>query len=211
MNTQRVDGYKAPVGVSIDDDVDSDALKVAKAASPTGVYTWDGPPTIELVSQTITWRGATWLHHILTMQGGLPGVVVIARHPDGIIVERHYRPAIDALGWEFPRGCGDPEDFCDVTEAEGALVAARRELQEETGWVLENAEVVGTFHPDSGIENLTMYVVAGDVAGRDESILDEMEKTDLFTFSTDEIGSMITRGEMRDGMTLAAWALYQGR
>jgi 8-oxo-dGTP pyrophosphatase MutT (NUDIX family) len=40
-----------------------------------------------------------------------------------------------------PRGCGGPEDFCDVTEAEGALNAARREFPEETGWVLGSTKL----------------------------------------------------------------------
>jgi len=71
-------------------------------------------------------------------------VNTIAITPTGeIILVRQYRFAIRELSWEIPGGIIDP--------GESPLAAGLRELQEETGYVGENARLLAHCSPNPAI------------------------------------------------------------
>ena len=70
-------------------------------------------------------------------------ICVVATTPDQkLILVRQYRPAVERVTLEIPSGLLDPGESPDMT--------ALRELQEETGYVADRVEHVGTLIPDTG-------------------------------------------------------------
>lgn len=116
-----------------------------------------------------------------------------------VTAERH---AIGAEEMELPRGFGEP----GLTGEANAL----KELAEETGYVGECAHFLGRLNTDSGLtDGVVSYYhvpVIGRVPARPET--EEMiEKVSLLSFQC--IWKAIRDGDIRDGFTAAALALYE--
>ena len=73
-----------------------------------------------------------------------PGaVVMIAELPNGkLLFERQFRYPLDRVFLELPAG--------KIHPGEDILLTARRELQEETGYVAEHWHYLGVIHPCIG-------------------------------------------------------------
>jgi 8-oxo-dGTP pyrophosphatase MutT (NUDIX family) len=122
-----------------------------------------------------------------------PSVSVIATDTEGrILLQRNYRHNIKQTVWEIPAGHSDGQDL---------LVAAKRELQEETGLASDGWEDMGMFYIAPGIANIqqeyflarNVYPIAGD---RDE----DEEITEQKFFTIDEIEAMLLSGEINSYM-----------
>jgi ADP-ribose pyrophosphatase len=84
-------------------------------------------------------------------------VTVVAITPEQqIVLVRQYRPAVERVTLELPAGLVDPGEAPEYT--------VRRELEEETGYVAERIEHLGTLIPDTGrYENRLWCYVATNV------------------------------------------------
>jgi hypothetical protein len=79
-------------------------------------------------------------------------VQVLAETEDGkIVVVEQYRFGIEDFSLELPGG--------RMERGENALDAARRELEEETGFCGESAELIAKVYPNSAVQPNAMYVV----------------------------------------------------
>lgn len=90
---------------------------------------------------------------------GIPGVVaVVALTPDRelVLVEQH-RPPVGARVIEIPAGLAGDEPG---TAAEDPAVAARRELEEETGFTAERFELLFRGPPSAGLSDEVASVYA---------------------------------------------------
>ena len=90
----------------------------------------------------------------------------------------------------------------DDLHGEDPREAALRELREETGWQAQHAEEIIRYNPSYGSsDQLFITWLARDLAwvGMDED-QDEVMETGWFTL--EEIGQMIARGDMPDGLSL---------
>jgi 8-oxo-dGTP pyrophosphatase MutT (NUDIX family) len=123
-----------------------------------------GPPVIEIARVDVVDRGRRWVQVVVTAQGGLPGVVVIAESDGCIALVKQFRPAVESPMWELPRGFGENVDVgCFEDAASQARRSALRELAEETGMRLTRARYLGGFFPDSGLLSNRVSVVHGFV------------------------------------------------
>lgn len=129
--------------------------------------------------------------------------MVIPISPRGeIILVEQYRYLLDRPSLEFPGG--------GVAENEPPLSAAQRELAEESGC---SAELVplGTFTPWNGVTDEICHVFLADPVVPDSSSArpDDTEEFVIHRVSRGEFDRRIASGQIWDGMTLAAYALYR--
>lgn len=126
-----------------------------------------------------------------------PGAVVIlpVRDDGTILMIRCFRHALDAELLELPAGTLDKP-------GEEPIVAAARELEEETGHVAASLRPLGDFFPSPGVmnERIGAFLASGLRPTRQQ--LDETEQIRVEPMSADEALARIDSGEIRDGKTL---------
>ena len=142
-----------------------------------------------------------WDH--LEHQGAAAVIPVLA---DGrIILVRQLRNSVEKYTWEIPAGGLDGKD-------EPTIVAARRELAEETGFTTdEELELLISIHTTVAYcnEKIDIYVAHGLKEGLQH--LDEDEFLDVKAFTVDEIKEMIYSGKMTDAKTISAIMSYAAK
>lgn len=124
------------------------------------------------------------------------GVGLVAITDDGkIVMERQFRKTVDRDVLEIPAG--------KLEGDEDPLIAAKRELAEETGYRAENIEFLTKYYPSVGFcrECLTLYLCTGLTLG--DTNPDEDEAIDIEYYTMDELCDMIDEGKIADGKTVA--------
>lgn len=125
-----------------------------------------------------------------------PGAVVILPLLDDgtVLMERQYRYPLHDVFIEFPAGKIDP--------GEDPLLAAKRELEEETGYSGGEWQFVTTIHNAIAYsdEHLDLYLARGLKPGAAK--LDEGEFLETFTASIDELLQWVREGKITDVKTV---------
>ena len=119
-----------------------------------------------------------------------------------IILVRQFRNSIDRHTWEIPAGGLE-------SRQEPTIVAARRELEEETGYTTDKElELLITINTTPAFcnEKIDIYVATDLKPG--EQHLDEDEVVTYQAFTVAEIQDMILTGMMTDAKTISAVMSY---
>ncbi|MDD3354655.1 NUDIX hydrolase [Zoogloea sp.] len=131
-----------------------------------------------------------------------PGaVVVIPVLPDGrLVFERQFRYPVGQAFLELPAGKLDP--------GEDLLACARRELQEETGYVSDTWRHLGVLHPCIGYSNERIEIFLATGLTHVGHAWDEGEFLELLTLGLDEARAAVFDGRITDAKTITAlfWA-----
>ena len=144
--------------------------------------------------------GRTWPMHMVETSPGGQGAVCVVVESGRVLLAEHWRATTQAWGLEFPRGMGAP--------GEPGVDVARRELLEETGLTARTAVQLATIHADTGILKDRIAVVEMTPASLPPAGTDG-ELGAMRWLSPEEIDALIAAGELRDGITLAAWAVWR--
>lgn len=132
-----------------------------------------------------------------------PGAVaILAVQDDGqLVLERQFRYPVGQAFLEIPAGKIDPH--------ESPLATAKRELQEETGFVARDWWQLPTAHPCIGYssERIVYFVAEGLSPG--ERQLDAGEFLDVLTLDLDAIRRLAATGELSDSKTLTGLYWYE--
>jgi ADP-ribose pyrophosphatase len=124
-----------------------------------------------------------------------PGaVMIIPVFENGdVLIERQFRYPMGKVMIEFPAGKIDP--------GEDPLIAAQRELQEETGYSATQWQHFHTHHPliAYSTERIECYIASGLTPGPRK--LDAGEFLEVERVSNAQLFSWITSGAITDGKT----------
>jgi ADP-ribose pyrophosphatase len=132
-------------------------------------------------------------------------VVIVPVLPDGsLVLIRNERFAVNEELLEFPAGKLDAPD-------EDPAEAARRELGEETGYTAGKVEPLGGFYTAPGsMTEWMMPFLATDLRPGPQR-LEGYERIKVQTIRPERLAEMIAAGELHDGKSISAWALWQLR
>lgn len=135
----------------------------------------------------------------LIHKGQLTGnnsVVMLAKYQESIILLHIYRHATRSWHYEFPRGFAET----GLSPIENVKKELREEINGEAGKILP----LGTVHPDTGLCSNEVHLFYCELQSLGEANQNEgIEKVELVTLS--RLESMIRKGEVTDGYTLAAY------
>lgn len=109
----------------------------------------DSPPRIvyEGKYQRMVVRG-TWEYSERVHAGGLAAIIVAVTPDDEVLFVEQFRVPLQARTIEMPAGL-----VGDIDAGESIEVSAVRELEEETGWTADRAEVLMIGPTSSGASN----------------------------------------------------------
>lgn len=129
-------------------------------------------------------------------------VNVIPLTSDGqVVLVEQFRHGINEISLETPGGLVDEGDTPEQS--------AFRELSEETGYVAESLEHLGTLRPNPAMLNNSCYFyLARNVELKSEQHLDPSEDISLVTCPLQQIPELILSGQISHTVVAAAFFLY---
>ena len=141
-------------------------------------------------------------------------VVIVASDRDGkYLCVRQFRQGIKKVTTEFPAGGIERKDGKEYGEdkeisAENALLAAKRELLEETGYESDDWKHLLTVPSNATMaDNYAHLYVARNCRKVSEQSLDVTEFLNVKKFTIEEMDEMINKGEFQQAVHIMAWLL----
>jgi ADP-ribose pyrophosphatase len=140
------------------------------------------------------------IKRMIVGHGGSAVMMPIDERGRVLLVKQFRLPAEDYL-WEIPAG--------RIDEGETALQAAKRELQEETGYKARRWSKLLEYFPSPGYlaEKMTLFVAQELTAGEAKPMDDE--RIEMRWFTPRELDELIGGGKMRDGKTIAGYLAWK--
>ena len=134
--------------------------------------------------------------------------VIVASDTEGnYLCVRQFRPGLRQVTTEFPAGGMEREDGAPYTPAR-ALVAAKRELREETGYESDAWTHLLTIPSQATLsDNYAWIFRAENCRPVTAQKLDEMELLVARKHTAAEIEEMIVSGRFQQAVHVAAWLL----
>ena len=131
--------------------------------------------------------------------------VVAVREDGKILLVRQYRYALQRETLEIPAGGLNGAD-------EPTLTAALRELEEETGYICDDAEFLTSIYTTVAFcnEKIDIYL-ARNLKNPGEQHLDENEAINVEAYTVDELKQIIYSGKMQDAKTICAILTYASK
>lgn len=173
------------------------------------VYSWEGPPKLELWTEEVSRNGRSWRQHRLVAQDGAPGVVVVGTADGHFAMVDHWRPAAGRGFLEFPRGFGTPGSPSSAADA--AISDAERELREETGLQGRDFHVLGSVWADSSLLQGQATVIGATLDRTDPGAPGDNEIDAFRWVPVDQVPALMEAGAIADGLTMSAYALWMAR
>lgn len=128
--------------------------------------------------------------------------VVAVREDGKLLMVRQYRNALERETIELPAGGLEGRD-------EPTSKAAIRELEEETGYICSEVELLTSIYTTVAFcnEKIDIYVARNLQAGKQH--LDEDEFINVEAYSMEELTDMILQGKIQDSKTVCGILAYK--
>lgn len=121
-----------------------------------------------------------------------------------ILMVKQYRNAIDRDSLEIPAGGKNGVD-------EPTIVAAARELEEETGYKSDDLELLISTVPAIAYSSEVIDIYVARNLKPSKQNLDEDEFVDVYEYTLDELCEMIYSCKIQDSKTIAAIMTYKAK
>ena len=119
-----------------------------------------------------------------------------------VVLIRQYRHGTDDITLEIPGGMVDQEDV-------SPLHAARREMQEETGYDSDDIIPLGAIHPNPAIQaNRCHSFLARNVERVGEPHFDTTEETEVTLVPVGELPELVRQGRITHALVVVAFYWY---
>jgi ADP-ribose pyrophosphatase len=189
-----------------------DAVRPAPKTTPVPVKAWEVLETEKLQSMRLfdLYRerkrsprtGA--LHDFYVLEGVDWCNIVPLTDAGEVVMIRQFRHGTREITLEIPGGMVDATD-------PSPLVAAGRELLEETGYAADVVEPLGVIHPNPAIERHTCHTfVARGARLVAEQRFDSTEDIEVVLVPLREIPARIASGEITHALVVVAFAWLLG-
>jgi ADP-ribose pyrophosphatase len=171
------------------------ASRAAKARVLSSREVYRGPVFWITSEQVLEPSGVRVRRDIVRHSGS---VVILAaeesRSEPRVLLERQYRHTAGQFLWELPAG--------RIEEGENKLVAAKRELLEETGYTASRWRCILRFYASPGFlaETMNVYFARGLRPGQAQPEADEVIQVRMMPLST--AVRMVMNGAIRDAKTI---------
>ncbi len=180
----------------------------------------DETPPPDTLKETTAQKNVVFEGKIITVRcddailpNGKPCKREIVEHPGGAsilcvvdgkaVLVKQFRYAYGEELYEIPAG--------KLERGEDPAVAAKRELEEETGLIAGSLTLLTVLYPSPGYTNEKLYIYeAADVrTGERHPDSDEFLNVEYIPFT--EACNMVARGEIRDAKTVCALLFYRAK
>ena len=128
------------------------------------------------------------------------GASVLCVFKGKVALVRQFRYAYQEELLEIPAG--------KLEKGEDPMLAAKRELEEETGLVAGELKPLFTLYPTPGYTNEKIYIYEASGVTLGKQHLDEGEFLNVVFLPVEEVARMIEKGEIRDAKTIVAVQSY---
>ncbi len=120
------------------------------------------------------------------------------------IMVRQFRQGSLEMSLEIPGGAVNPE--------EDPLIAAKRELREETGYISDQWSLLGVMRPNPAIMDNTCHVYLAENAKYEGELqLDPLEDIEVQLMAREQVNDYIHQGQIHHSLVLAAIQYYDIR
>ncbi|MGG6431337.1 NUDIX hydrolase [Anoxybacillus sp. D401a] len=134
-----------------------------------------------------------------------PGAVAVLAitEENKIVLVRQYRKALERVLVEIPAG--------KLEKGEAPLETAKRELEEETGYVCEKMEPLHSFYTSPGFadELVHIFLAKGLTKKSEKQMLDDDEFVDVLEVTLEEALNMVEEKQIYDAKTIYALLYWQ--
>ncbi|MBP7211229.1 NUDIX hydrolase [bacterium] len=125
------------------------------------------------------------------------GVVILAKKENNtILMVEQFRYPLHQTSLELPAG--------KLEHGENPDIAAKRELEEETGYIAEKWTKLGFIYTTPGICDEKLYLYLAENLSYKKQHLDEDEFLRVNEYSMDKVYSMINKGIINDSKTICS-------
>ncbi len=124
------------------------------------------------------------------------GVVILAIKDDKILLVKQFRYPIKEIMFELPAG--------KLEAGEDPFEAAKRELEEETGYCADKWTDLGYVYTSPGYSNEKLYLYKAENLKFTHCHPDEGEIIQAFEYTYNDVLKMIDNGQIKDAKTLCA-------
>ncbi len=143
-------------------------------------------------------NGNESFREIVRHNGG--AAVLCINENEEILLVKQFRYAYDEVMYEIPAG--------KLEKNEDPLLAAKRELEEETGNKAESLDFLGAIYPTCGYSSEIIYLYLARNCKKTQTHFDDDEVIESKFYKLDDVKNMILNGEIKDAKTICALSYY---
>ena len=143
-------------------------------------------------------NGNESFREIVRHNGG--AAVLCINENEEILLVKQFRYAYDEVMYEIPAG--------KLEKNEDPLLAAKRELEEETGNKADSLDFLGAIYPTCGYSSEIIYLYLARNCKKTQTHFDDDEVIESKFYKLDDVKNMILNGEIKDAKTICALSYY---